>query len=169
MVNHGVPAATRDAMFAAAREFFAQPVAFKEQYSIQRSPHNRGYVALEGERLHLTADHKEAFNIGLEMAADHPEVVAGKPFRGVNLWPALPHWRETVLAYYDACWGLGAASTAALPTILAWMRTSSRTSWTLPSPHCACCTTRPSRSAKRAHPTAEQARTPTMATDHPCH
>ena len=61
----------------------------------------------KAERLHLTADHKEAFNIGLEMAADHPEVVAGKPFRGVNLWPALPHWRETVLAYYDACWALG--------------------------------------------------------------
>jgi len=107
VINHGVPAATRNAIFAAAREFFAQPVAFKEQYSIKRSPHNRGYVALEGERLNLMADHKEAFNIGLEMPAGHPEVLAGKPFRGVNLWPELPHWRETVLAYYDACWALG--------------------------------------------------------------
>jgi isopenicillin N synthase-like dioxygenase len=110
VVNHGVADATRDGMFAAAREFFALPVAAKEEYSIKRSQHNRGYVALEGERLNeaaAPADYKEAFNIGLELAADHPEVVAGKPFRGVNLWPALPHWRETVLAYYDACWALG--------------------------------------------------------------
>src|ERR1700750_2588743 len=73
VVHHGVPEATRKAMFAAAREFFSQPVAFKQQYSIKLSPHNRGYVALEGERLNLTADHKEAFNIGLEIAADHPD------------------------------------------------------------------------------------------------
>jgi isopenicillin N synthase-like dioxygenase len=110
VVNHGISETTRAAMFAASREFFALPVAAKEQYSIKRSPHNRGYVALEGERLDeaaARADYKEAFNIGLELAPDHPEVLAGKPFRGVNLWPALPHWRETVLAYYDACWALG--------------------------------------------------------------
>ena len=110
VVNHGIAQATLDAIFAASREFFALPVAVKQEYSIKRSPHNRGYVALEGERLDDRAtqsDYKEAFNIGLELPAGHPEVLAGKPFRGVNLWPALPHWRETVLAYYDACWGLG--------------------------------------------------------------
>jgi isopenicillin N synthase-like dioxygenase len=110
VINHGIAETTRAAMFAAARQFFALPVVAKEQYSIKRSPHNRGYIALEGERLDEAAgrpDHKEAFNVGLELAADHPEVLAGKPFRGVNLWPALPHWRETVLAYYDACWALG--------------------------------------------------------------
>jgi isopenicillin N synthase-like dioxygenase len=107
VTHHGVPSATRDPVFAAAREFFSQPIAFKEQYSIRQSPHNRGYVALEGERLNVAADHKEAFNIGLEMDTSHPDVLAGKPFRGVNLWPALPHWRKTVLTYYDACWALG--------------------------------------------------------------
>jgi isopenicillin N synthase-like dioxygenase len=110
VVNHGIAESTREAMFAAAREFFALPLTIKEQYSIKRSPHNRGYIALEGERLDeaaAKADHKEAFNIGLELPADHPDVVAGKPFRGMNLWPSLPHWRETVLAYYDACWALG--------------------------------------------------------------
>ena len=94
VVHHGVAETTRAAMFDAAREFFALPVAVKEQYSIKRSPHNRGYIALEGERLDEAApraDYKEAFNVGLELAADHPDVLAGKPFRGVNLWPALPH------------------------------------------------------------------------------
>src|SRR5580698_3405047 len=65
VVNHGIPEATRAAMFDASREFFALPVAAKEQYSIKRSPHNRGYVALEGERLDEgapRADYKEAFN-----------------------------------------------------------------------------------------------------------
>ena len=33
--------------------------------------------------------------------------LAGKPFRGVNFWPTIPGWRETVLDYYDACWALG--------------------------------------------------------------
>jgi len=109
-VNHGIPEAIRNAIFAASQAFFALPIAVKQECSIKRSPHNRGYVALEGERLNegsARSDFKEAFNVGLELAADNPEVKAGKPFRGVNLWPALPGWRETVLAYYDACWALG--------------------------------------------------------------
>ena len=108
--GHGIAGALRDSLFAASRAFFAMPATSKEEYSIKRSPHNRGYVALEAERLDQSAahsDHKEAYNVGLELAADNPEVLAGKPFRGVNLWPSIPAWRETVLAYYDACWALG--------------------------------------------------------------
>jgi isopenicillin N synthase-like dioxygenase len=108
--GHGISDALRDSLFAASRAFFAMPATSKEEYSIERSPHNRGYVALEAERLDQSAahsDHKEAYNVGLELAADNPEVLAGKPFRGVNLWPSIPAWRETVLAYYDACWALG--------------------------------------------------------------
>jgi len=110
VVHHGIPEATRDAIFAASRAFFSLPLATKQEYSIKRSRHNRGYVALEGERLNegaLLSDYKEAFNVGLELAADDPEVLDGKPFRGVNLWPAIAGWRDTVLAYYDACWALG--------------------------------------------------------------
>ena len=29
-------------------------------------------------------------------------VIAGEPFRGVNVWPELPGFRETALAYFDA-------------------------------------------------------------------
>ena len=110
IVNHGISQATRDSIFAASRSFFSLPAAAKEEYSIKRSRHNRGYVALDAERLNENAavsDYKEAFNVGLERDADDPEVLAGKPFRGVNLWPALPGWRSAVLAYYDACWALG--------------------------------------------------------------
>jgi isopenicillin N synthase-like dioxygenase len=103
--GHGISPAVRAAMFAAAREFFAQPFEVKEAVSITRSPHNRGYAAIGSERLDQTApvDQKEAFNIGLELAPDDPELLAGVPFRGINHWPDLPGWRATVQTYYDAC------------------------------------------------------------------
>jgi len=110
VVNHGIPETARDSIFAAARAFFSLPIASKSEYSIKRSRHNRGYVALDGERLDESSarsDYKEAFNVGLELSADDPEVLAGKPFRGLNLWPAIEGWRATVLAYYDACLTLG--------------------------------------------------------------
>jgi isopenicillin N synthase-like dioxygenase len=108
--NHGIPDSLREDLFSASRTFFALPIEEKNELSILRSPHDRGYVALKGERLDQSAavaDHKEAFNVGLELAPDDPEVLAGKPFRGVNFWPTIPGWRKTVLGYFDACWALG--------------------------------------------------------------
>ncbi len=108
--NHGIPDSLREAVFTASKTFFALPLREKNELSILRSPHDRGYVALEGERLDqnsFVSDHKEAFNVGLELAADDPEVLAGKPFRGVNFWPTIPGWRQTVLDYFDACLALG--------------------------------------------------------------
>jgi isopenicillin N synthase-like dioxygenase len=54
------------------------------------------------------ADMKEAFNVGLDLAPDDPEILAGVPFRGLNAWPDLPGLRTTLLAYFDACARLGA-------------------------------------------------------------
>jgi isopenicillin N synthase-like dioxygenase len=109
VTGHGIDPAVTGKVFAAARDFFGRPAAEKTALSITRSPHNRGYVGIGTETLDETkpTDLKEAFNIGLDLPADHPEVVAGKPFRGVNLWPEIPGWRETMLAYFDAAWRLG--------------------------------------------------------------
>ena len=95
--------------FAAAQKLFALPAAQKMRVSIKLSPHNRGYVGLLGEALDPSKppDLKEAFNIGLDLAADDPQVLAGLPFRGVNLWPDLAGFRTAMLAYYDAVWTLG--------------------------------------------------------------
>ena len=49
--DHGVAEAIRDRAFACARELFALPAPQKEQLSIRRSPHNRGYIAMADERL----------------------------------------------------------------------------------------------------------------------
>ena len=106
--NHGIPDGLMSGIFASAQAFFAQPAAAKDAISIKRSPHNRGYVGLATESLDPThADHKEAFNVGLDLAPSDLEVVAGKPFRGVNLWPDTPGFRDTALAYFNAVWGLG--------------------------------------------------------------
>jgi isopenicillin N synthase-like dioxygenase len=111
VTNHGVSAGLISDMFAAARGFFALPVPEKASISIKRSPHNRGYVGLSEEALDPSkgADMKEAFNIGLDLTAEHPDVMAGKPFRGVNLWPADAGFRRTSLAYFEAVWRLGVA------------------------------------------------------------
>ncbi|MFO1038992.1 MAG: 2-oxoglutarate and iron-dependent oxygenase domain-containing protein [Geminicoccaceae bacterium] len=109
LVGHGVPPELRAETFAAARRFFALPVKVKKAVGIDRSPHNRGYVGLKQEALDPKrgADLKESFQIGLELAADDPEVVEGKPFRGVNLWPDLDGFRDVLLRYYDAMHQLG--------------------------------------------------------------
>jgi isopenicillin N synthase-like dioxygenase len=103
--GHGISAEVRAGMFAAAHAFFAQPLEVKQAVSITLSPHNRGYAAIGSERLDQNApvDQKEAFNIGLDLSPDDPEVLAGVPFRGVNHWPDLPGWRQTVQTYFDAC------------------------------------------------------------------
>jgi isopenicillin N synthase-like dioxygenase len=108
-VGHGVEADGMARVFAAARQFFAQPAEAKEALSIKRSANNVGYVALKDEQLDPTgpSDHKEAFNIGLELPADHPAIVEGRAFRGVNFWPSLPGWRDIMLDYYDRCWAAG--------------------------------------------------------------
>jgi len=108
-IDHGVPASVRADAFAASERLFAMPQTEKNALSIRLSPHNRGYVALSDERLNPAAggDMKEAFNIGTDLPADHPDVLADKPFRGVNFWPALAGWREQAMAYFDHCLALG--------------------------------------------------------------
>ncbi len=104
-----LPEGLREAVFAAAKAFFALPAERKAAVSIARSGQNRGYVGLAVEALDPARgpDNKEAFNVGLDLAPDDPEVLAGRPFRGPNLWPDLPGFRATMLGTYDAMLALG--------------------------------------------------------------
>jgi isopenicillin N synthase-like dioxygenase len=105
--NHGVSDRLIADMFAGSEMFFTSPVSEKEKFAIKLSPHNRGYVGIAGESLNLVeADQKEAFNIGLDLLPSDPEVIEGKPFRGVNLWPQTPGFRQTALDYFNAMWRL---------------------------------------------------------------
>jgi isopenicillin N synthase-like dioxygenase len=110
VANHSVPKPLMEATFAASAAFFAQPEAAKKKV-LYTAAGNRGYVPMKGEALDPTkpADLKEAFNIGLELPADDPELVAGRMFRAQNLWPAGSGFRDTMLAYFGACHALGQA------------------------------------------------------------
>jgi isopenicillin N synthase-like dioxygenase len=112
ITGHGIAPSLTEALFAQSRQFFALGGAAKDALSIRHSPHNRGYVALGEERLDASkpGDVKSAFNIGLDLPVDHPDVLAGQPFRGVNVWPdaaVLPRFRGVMLEYFDACHQLG--------------------------------------------------------------
>jgi isopenicillin N synthase-like dioxygenase len=110
LTGHGIAPALQDQVLREADRFFDLPAADKEKLSILRSRHNRGWAAKGTERLDETSaqvDLKEAFNIGLELDADDPRVLAGEPFRGPNVWPDLPGFRATMLRYFNAVWGLG--------------------------------------------------------------
>jgi isopenicillin N synthase-like dioxygenase len=110
VVNHGVERGLMDEAFAQSRRFFALPLAEKEAMAIETVGGNRGYSGLMHEALDPARgpDRKEAFNVGFDLAPDDPELRAGKPFRSRHAWPKLQGFRETLLAYYDACAALGA-------------------------------------------------------------
>lgn len=110
--GHGVPEALIADVFAAGDAFFARPDAEKRALDIRRNPHNRGWAAEGSEALDETSgvmDRKEAFNVGFDLPADDPRVQAGEVFRGVNIWPDVPGFRATMLAYYRAALDLGVA------------------------------------------------------------
>ena len=110
VVNHSVPKDLVRSAFAESRRFFALPLAEKRKIAMEVVGGNRGYSGLLREVLDhaVGADMKEAFNVGLDLAPDDPEILAGRPFRALNAWPDdLPRFRQTMLAYFDACLALG--------------------------------------------------------------
>src|SRR6202041_527691 len=110
VVNHGIDPRLIAKAFTQSHDFFALPVADKRKLAIETIGGNRGYSGLLHEALDPARgpDMKEAFNVGFELAADDPELLAGAPFRSLNAWPGVPGFRDTLLSYYDACAGLGA-------------------------------------------------------------
>ncbi|MFV0358489.1 isopenicillin N synthase family dioxygenase [Tropicimonas sp.] len=108
--NHGIDRDLVDQVFASADSFFELTEAEKRTLSIYSNPHNRGWAKLGSEKLDETGtllDRKEAFNIGLDLPAHDPRVRAREPFRGVNLWPEIPGFRDVMLRYFDSAMTLG--------------------------------------------------------------
>ncbi|MEM9060899.1 MAG: 2-oxoglutarate and iron-dependent oxygenase domain-containing protein [Pseudomonadota bacterium] len=110
LTGHGIDRAKIQSVFAAADAFFGLPEAAKAKLDIRSNPHNRGWAALGSENLDDTSDQtdqKEAFNVGLDLSADDPRVLAGEPFRGVNVWPDLPGFPEVMIGYFNVALDLG--------------------------------------------------------------
>jgi isopenicillin N synthase-like dioxygenase len=109
ITGHGVAPRELQAVFAKAAAFFTSPAAVKKGAAFTGPGGNRGYIALGGETLDpgKPPDVKEAFNIGLELASDDPDLLANKPFRALNIWPDVPGFRDTMLGYFTHMWDLG--------------------------------------------------------------
>ncbi len=109
VTNHGIAAGLVTRVFSMSQKFFGLPLAEKQRAAFSGPSGNRGWIKLGNEALDpkKPSDIKEAFNIGLELAANDPEIIAGKPFRGRNVWPEVADFRTVMLAYFDACWDLG--------------------------------------------------------------
>ena len=107
LTGHGIPQHRFDALQAAAESFFALPMDAKMQLYIGRSANHRGYVP-EGEEVFAggTKDRKEAFDLSIDLPADHPESV-GNPLLGPNQWPDVPGFAEAVGGYYAEVFALG--------------------------------------------------------------
>lgn len=110
VTGHGVDAALIERVLEKTDRLFDLPAEVKARFDIRHSAHNRGWSGEGTETLDEKSgqiDRKEAFNIGLDLSPDDPRVLAGEPFRGLNVWPDLPGFRDTMLAYFDAVWTLG--------------------------------------------------------------
>jgi isopenicillin N synthase-like dioxygenase len=108
-VGHGVAEDLQGRLEEQSREFFAQDVERKLDIRMARGGRAwRGYFPLGGELTSGRPDLKEGIYFGAELPADHPEVLAGTPLYGPNLFPAHPPGlRDTVLEYLAALTALG--------------------------------------------------------------
>ena len=105
--NHGVKQTLIDAAFSEAARFHAQPMEEKMKLLINQD--QIGYLPMGGAKMRSSDvnqntrhDLNEALFIRRERTPDDPDVIARKPWRGLNQWPAsLPGFRETVLTYWN--------------------------------------------------------------------
>ncbi|HEY0181422.1 MAG TPA: 2-oxoglutarate and iron-dependent oxygenase domain-containing protein, partial [Rhodopila sp.] len=111
--GHGVDQALIDATFHETARFHALPIEQKQALLINK--HQIGYLPMGGAKMRSSDVNKntrhdlnEALFVRRERAADDPDVLSGKPWRGMNQWPDnLPGFRETVLTYWNRMEALG--------------------------------------------------------------
>ena len=95
MEGHGLSEALVDDTFAQTARFFAQPEEDRRRTLATREWF-RGYVPTKSGGM-------GTFRTMLELPADDPDVLRGKPMHAPNRWPDhLPGFRETVTAYQEA-------------------------------------------------------------------
>ncbi|WP_339516374.1 2-oxoglutarate and iron-dependent oxygenase domain-containing protein [Pseudomonas sp. RL_15y_Pfl2_60] len=103
ITGHPISAQRMTQLADAAKGFFALPDAEKLKIDITQTQLHRGYGAIATEQLDPSkpSDLKETFDMGFNMAADHPDVLAGKPLRGPNRHPQISGWSELLEQHYD--------------------------------------------------------------------
>jgi len=113
VVNHGIAQDLIDGVFEAAKRFHALPL--EQKMALAFNHNNVGYVPIKGATTRHSALNRnnkpnlvEAFLVKRDLPADHPDVVAGKRFRGLNPWPeGHPEIRRLAMDYAAAAERLG--------------------------------------------------------------
>lgn len=94
IINHGLERNVSE-VIAEAQRFFALPQEAKERVAIES--YFNGYTRLDREN----GEPHEAYDIGPDIAADDPDVIAGRSLFKPRRWPDLPGFRERLSEYYD--------------------------------------------------------------------
>ncbi|MEQ1874384.1 MAG: 2OG-Fe(II) oxygenase family protein [Ilumatobacteraceae bacterium] len=104
LTGHGVSQTLIDGVFSAAHKFHALPLATKME--IELNELHRGFIPINTstDRKSTLANvrkpnQSESFMMMREAGADDPDVLAGAYLAGANQWPALPGFRDSVVAY----------------------------------------------------------------------
>ncbi len=108
-MGHGVDERLQQRLQELSRQFFAQDLDAKLRIRMELGGRAwRGYFRVGDELTSGKPDQKEGLYFGAELPADHPQVLAGTPLSGPNLFPAEPAgFRETVLEYMAALTQVG--------------------------------------------------------------
>jgi len=113
VTGHGVDRSLREAMLDVTTAFFDLPIADKLSYVVEDRSKNRGYAAEGSEALayslgerELAPDLFEAFNCGRAITARQEADAYFSTHRdryfARNVWPSIPGFAETWIAYWDA-------------------------------------------------------------------
>ena len=115
VTGHGVDPRLCHALQQLASRFFALPTEEKQRIAMIHGGRAwRGYFPLGGELTSGRPDRKEGLYFGTELGPDDPRVRAGLPLHGMNIYPDLPEFRNTLLRYLEAVTGLGQQLLAAI-------------------------------------------------------
>ena len=108
VTGHGIDPALSSRLMTLAAKFFALPLEQKLAIAMAHGGRAwRGYFPIDGELTSGRPDRKEGIYFGTELGPDDPRVRSGVPLHGMNLYPALPGFRETLLAYMDEVTAVG--------------------------------------------------------------
>src|SRR5260370_30544964 len=108
VTGHGIDPALSSRLMTLAVKFFALPLEQKLAIAMAHGGRAwRGYFPIDGELTSGRPDRKEGIYFGTEMGADDPRVRDGLPLHGMNLYPALAGFRDTLLTYTDEVTAVG--------------------------------------------------------------
>jgi len=108
ITGHGIDPALSAQMIALSRKFFALPLQQKLAIAMAHGGRAwRGYFPVDGELTSGRPDRKEGIYFGTELGPEDPRVREGVPLHGMNLYPPLPGFRETLLTYIDKVTAVG--------------------------------------------------------------